>query len=284
MLMTRTYPSILGISIALFAAASACDLPDKSIGDEGGDDGNAEGDGEGGSSGADDGGGSGGLPGEDEGACTLIGCDDMLSISILHEGLAAGTWTVNIDAPVEGQSESCSFQSDGSGGISPEPCVQFSSPGEIVVLAGELWTHVDVTVLLDGVERGSASADPTYEEVAPNGPECGPVCTQGTVSLTVTDAPVVGCDDLEDAYASALAEAQSCTDAGECGQAVTSGPHCGCTRAPVARLDADLAPIDALWVQASQMECPFTQVGGPCDCPEADGFLCTDGVCGWNYL
>jgi hypothetical protein len=33
-----------------------------------------------------------------------------------------------------------------------------------------------------------------------------------------------------------------------------------------------------------EMECLFTQLGGSCDCPEADGFACIDQRCTWNYL
>ena len=265
------------------ALAAACDLPDKSIGDEGGEDGSAMDDG-GADDGMDDGGGSdAGDAGDDEGACTLIGCEDMLSISIAHQGLAAGTWTVAIDAPVDGQSESCSFVSDGSGGFTDDTCNALFLPGEVVVQTDQLWAQVDVAVLLDGIERGSTSADVQYEEVAPNGPECGPVCTQGTVSLSISDAPVITCDDLDGAYASAFASAQSCTDAAECGQTLTWG-SCGCTRAPVVRLDADIAPLENLWSQATDLECPFTQAGGTCDCPEADGFACIDNACTWNYL
>jgi hypothetical protein len=275
--------SHLGLCFSMaLAAASACDLPDKSIGDEGGDDGGVVDDG-GSDAGAESGGSEGGGPGDD-GACTLIGCDDMLSISIAHEGLAAGTWTVTIDAPADGGSDSCSFVSDGSGGITDDGCNGLFLPGEVIVQASQLWSQVVVTVLLDGIERGSTSADVAYEDVAPNGPGCGPVCTQGTVALSVSDAPVVTCDDLEQAYASAMAAAQACTEAAECGQTVTTGGSCGCTRAPVARLDADLGPSDALWMQAQELECPFTQLGGPCDCPEADGFACIDDLCTWNYL
>jgi hypothetical protein len=91
------------------------------------------------------------------------------------------------------------------------------------------------------------------------------------------------CEMLEADYTAEMAEARACTSAEECGQTVSWG-SCGCTRAAVIRLDHDIAELDALWNTGSEMGCPFTQVGGTCDCPEADGFACIDDRCTWNYL
>lgn len=83
--------------------------------------------------------------------------------------------------------------------------------------------------------------------------------------------------DTCDAIDAELASLQSCTDWQDCGQPLT-GLSCGCTRAPVARLDADPT---ALYALLAQQTC---EVGtSTCDCPEAHGFDCVDSVCVWDY-
>jgi hypothetical protein len=78
-----------------------------------------------------------------------------------------------------------------------------------------------------------------------------------------------------------LRRQQSCTAATECGQ-VIQGSSCGCTRDLVARNDADISKLRALLnEQIGSDRC--TLLASTCDCPEADGFACTNGLCTWNY-
>jgi len=116
----------------------------------------------------------------------------------------------------------------------------------------------------------------------------------GTTSLT-TDEPettaatsgattgeIDDCDELKAVFASEVLEIRSCVALEECGQEL-KGTSCGCTNNWVARLDADTADFYALIAQAERLRCELF-LFGTCDCPAADGFVCQDGICGWNYL
>jgi hypothetical protein len=90
------------------------------------------------------------------------------------------------------------------------------------------------------------------------------------------------CEDLEAEYRGQLTSIQSCEQDAECGQELV-GTSCGCTRNLVARSDADLTRFEQLRTQLQNQGCDSGGVS-TCDCPEADGFVCTDGRCGWNYV
>jgi hypothetical protein len=89
------------------------------------------------------------------------------------------------------------------------------------------------------------------------------------------------CDDVRAAIADELTEIQACQTAAECGQVLT-GTSCGCTRSLVARLDADTGRFEELLgVTVDGESC--SEFISTCDCPRADGFVCSAGRCGWNY-
>jgi hypothetical protein len=92
----------------------------------------------------------------------------------------------------------------------------------------------------------------------------------------------VDCATLKADYQAELAEIGSCVDDSECGQEL-KGTSCGCTHNAVARLDADSSELYALLMLADEHRCELI-LAGTCDCPAAEGFVCTDGQCGWNYL
>jgi len=90
------------------------------------------------------------------------------------------------------------------------------------------------------------------------------------------------CDALSAAFAAETQAIRSCSTDAECGQ-VLQGTSCGCTRNWVARTEADTTCFYALIEQAGPLQCELG-LGSPCDCPEADGYACVDGICTWNYL
>lgn len=273
--MNHTHLWLSALSIAFFGM-SACDLPDKSIGDEGGMQGDDAGD--------DGGSGDTGNPGDDGPGCTLIGCDDFLSITLVHAGPTEGAWSVTIAAQDGSGDHGCTFTVDASGQIEDDTCNVVDIGTELVLYAPASWAAIDVSVTIDGIAVGSASETVAYTMVAPNGPECGPVCTQGNVDVPIGAPADATCEELEAAYVTELAAAQACTEAAECGQVLMAGGSCGCTRALVARLDHDVTQLETLWTTGEDMECAFQGVDGVCDCPAADGFACLGGVCTWNYL
>jgi hypothetical protein len=89
-----------------------------------------------------------------------------------------------------------------------------------------------------------------------------------------------------------LKNVRSCQKDSECGQ-ILAGTSCGCTRNLVARKNADLAKYLELRKTALALlsitstfpdACSDFSSATPCDCPEADGFLCVDNICKWNYI
>jgi hypothetical protein len=92
--------------------------------------------------------------------------------------------------------------------------------------------------------------------------------------------PAGGCEMLQAQLAVALADLQACEADEDCGASVSEGT-CGCTLAVPSRTDAD--PTQYIDLVRRVSEC--TQEGGSvCDCPPADGFICDQNRCAWNYL
>ncbi len=91
------------------------------------------------------------------------------------------------------------------------------------------------------------------------------------------------CDALVAAFQAETAEIRSCEDDSECGQVLT-GTSCGCTNNWVARTDADIDLWDTLRDDAQDAGCEIPGTISTCDCPPADGFVCNEGTCGWDYL
>ena len=123
----------------------------------------------------------------------------------------------------------------------------------------------------DATPGDAAPGDAAPSDAAPSDATPGDTCATWTAQVEGTYAAI-----------------RSCTDASECGQDIPLG--CGCTRNPVARLDADVEGFRALLAArpnaADGGACPDPDVpsGSTCDCPAADGYLCTEGVCEWNLL
>ena len=77
-------------------------------------------------------------------------------------------------------------------------------------------------------------------------------------------------------YDKALRSVQMCEADAECGQIIT-GTSCGCTRELVARKRVSLDTLRGI-----MENCNINTIG-TCDCPPADGFVCAEGRCAWNY-
>jgi hypothetical protein len=116
-----------------------------------------------------------------------------------------------------------------------------------------------------------------YVDVSDNGP--GPATSDagGADSGAITT-----CAELEAELTKERQSIQSCTAAADCGQDL-KGTSCGCTHNLVARLDADTTRFYELIDLSQTLECD-PGLAGTCDCPNADGFVCTNGFCAWNYV
>jgi hypothetical protein len=90
------------------------------------------------------------------------------------------------------------------------------------------------------------------------------------------------CEDVAAEFAAESLAVRTCDVPEDCGQVLT-GTSCGCTRDLVARLDADATLFYAVLDEANDRGCDLGLVS-PCDCPDAHGFACVDGLCAWNYV
>jgi hypothetical protein len=126
-------------------------------------------------------GGCGLIPGR---SCTLMGCSDALSVVLTpEEALADGAWEVEV-IQEDGSSELCAFEIEG-GVVGQAPCEAFGTEGSPTVQvdfpAGE--GGVTVEVRHEGELIHTEDFAPEYEELAPNGPECGPICRRAAVEV-----------------------------------------------------------------------------------------------------
>ena len=90
------------------------------------------------------------------------------------------------------------------------------------------------------------------------------------------------CGELVAAFEAETLAIRSCDVDEDCGMELP-GTSCGCTRNWVARAGADTTCFYELIEAAGPLQCELG-LGSTCDCPEADGFVCVEGVCSWNYL
>lgn len=105
-----------------------------------------------------------------------------------------------------------------------------------------------------------------------------------TTADTTTGAStgaIMDCAALEQAFAAETLAIRSCKLPSDCGVELKM-TSCGCTHNWVARKDADTTQFYDLLALGQDLQCEL--IGpGICDCPAADGFTCTQGICNWNY-
>lgn len=88
------------------------------------------------------------------------------------------------------------------------------------------------------------------------------------------------CQDAEAELQNEVDHITSCESDDQCGQ-VLQGSSCGCTRNVVARIDAQTTEYAARVQSLADLGCGG--MASICDCPPADGYVCKEGRCAWNY-
>lgn len=121
--------------------------------------------------------------GEPERGCTLIGCDDQ--VSVLLRGLVADQ---RYDVRIQTQDQSTHCDIDTSDGL------RMSCNGALfvsdrldeasIVILG-VPERVAITVRQSGGVVADELLTPSYEEVMPNGPRCEPTCLQAQIVVTL---------------------------------------------------------------------------------------------------
>lgn len=201
----------------------------------------------------------------------LVACGTEPNTSITTSGGSSGVVTTGEPTTVTGTSETSDPTGDpttgGQGGTGSTGSTG-TGPGDTTT--GEQ-TSTATTV---GTETTTTATTTTATTT-------GEMETTGEVQTT-GDTGFVDCAKLKADYQAELAQISSCVDAQECGQEL-KGTSCGCTHNAVARLDADSTQLYDLLMLADEHRCELILVG-TCDCPAADGFVCNNGFCGWNYL
>jgi hypothetical protein len=89
------------------------------------------------------------------------------------------------------------------------------------------------------------------------------------------------CAEINAAIQEELTFLQACSVDADCGL-ILEGTSCGCTNNLVGRKGFDDTRLRSLQFRADDLNCESTVTD--CSCPKADGFVCTEGVCGWNYV
>jgi hypothetical protein len=87
------------------------------------------------------------------------------------------------------------------------------------------------------------------------------------------------CSDWYREYQALTTTLRHCQTAADC--VAVPGTSCGCTRNLVLNRSEDLTPF---WRLVEQMNADGCGLATTCDCPPADGYVCREGLCGWNYL
>ena len=133
---------------------------------------------------------------KDEGLdCTEIGCTDGLEITFAPQLQTAGDYEVLVET--EGLTITCTASLPLVGELSTCDAadVYLGSSGSALDASEHRLTgvylpsgpaEVLLTVSRDGEEILSTTLSPTYEELAPNGVECGPVCSWAAVEVSVS--------------------------------------------------------------------------------------------------
>ena len=141
----------------------------------------------------------------------------------------------------------------------------------------------DASAQDSGVDAGQTPDTGASSIDAGGTPDSGQQADAGLPEAGAQDAGLPNdCVTLMNDLGGLLRDLRSCQADSECGQPM-HGTSCGCTRDMVARLDADLTWFNALRRRGNLLGCnmPFAST---CDCPEADGFVCNEGFCNWNYV
>lgn len=190
--------------------------------------------------------------------------------------------TSNNDCP---EQQSCTLIADGPGNVcrpvqvtSCDPTqVQSCGPDNVCVASsvGEVGTcgpfahgqSVGAGYSCGG-SIGVSCADGLYCKGLPHGVVGGSgTCTQ------------MDCSDWMEEYAGWVGAIDHCTTADDC--VAVSGTSCGCTRDVVVNKNEDVEAFEAMIEAMNADGCAILST---CDCPAANGFACTNGTCGWNYL
>jgi hypothetical protein len=120
-----------------------------------------------------------------EAACTLIGCDDQVTIAI--HGLEANQF-YEVEIATADEIIQCTIDtSEGTNEDMRMLCdkvlLYYSQMNDAYITLTDTPDPVTITILQNGTAIVEDEARPDYHEVAPNGVGCDPICLQATISV-----------------------------------------------------------------------------------------------------
>jgi hypothetical protein len=187
----------------------------------------------------------------------------------------------NVDCPTD---QVCTLIADGPGNVCQpgqqigcDPAEEQSCGPELVCVASALGETGTCGDFQHGQSVGAGYGC---------GGSIGVSCAEGLYCKGLTPGVVGGsgtctamtCDDWSEEYQSWVGAINHCTTADDC--VSVAGTSCGCTRNVVVNQHEDIDGFKALVDARNDAGCWLVTT---CDCPAADGYACTNGVCGWNY-
>lgn len=129
-------------------------------------------------------------------ACTQIGCRDQFVIHTPNVKLAAGTYSITVDA--DGKTSTCPLVVDAKGaktdGCQGDAGVMLALPGSVPVAGAEggfslvfdkAPASIKVGVSIGKKKIADQGFTPVYRTFQPNGPDCKPTCKQGQETFTL---------------------------------------------------------------------------------------------------
>lgn len=131
--------------------------------------------------------------------CTEMGCMDGLQINFEPEIITSGTYVFS--ATLDGVTETCEYtlpfvEENGEYGTCDGSNMLLTISGMALDASEhsipEMYipsnpTNVSIAITRDGIEIANQSFQPEYEEFAPNGKECGPVCSRASLTIDVSE-------------------------------------------------------------------------------------------------
>ncbi|MBL4688552.1 MAG: hypothetical protein JKY37_28440 [Nannocystaceae bacterium] len=135
------------------------------------------------------------VPGD--GSCGDLQCSSGLRVSLVAQGGVFVGGAYQVHSVADGASEVCTFRIEGEpdacGGdppcLSADTCgllYNFSAlPHSVAFVVGPEPDVIEVGIVRDGETIGGEILAPTYEQYAPNGVDCPPVCQTAAAEVPV---------------------------------------------------------------------------------------------------
>ena len=129
-------------------------------------------------------------------ACTMLGCVDGFDVAFPDQPSAAGTWSVVVKTPKD--TRTCTVKVPFAGidpGVVCSGDLQLNTSGSALAASqhrisgvhlADTPTQVTVTVQRDGAKVAEQAFAPAYKSSTPNGPGCGPTCSNASRWWTST--------------------------------------------------------------------------------------------------